>query len=349
MRIVYVLLSLSLSLLANDPNPTIQNLLSTINSNYEAEKQRHKEREQQFLQQKKKRQQLLREAKATLQALKAKANRLNNTIDSNEKQLALLEEKLLLKKGDLGELFGSFKTHINDFVSTAQSLPTISSHPIDEQIAGLVDRKKLPNITELTLFWQNYLEQIIATGNIEIYPTTVIDEQGGRSKEQVMRLGVFTLIGEQGLVEFIPATGQLVTYPQDTLPHTITLKEVLDQTKEAPERLTSLPIDPTRGSLFRLYTILPTMGERIDQGGIIGYIIIALGVIGLLFAMAKMVQLIIVHRGIKRQIKQMSTPSANNPLGRILLQIQQHITPHSSKEHIESLTDEMVLSGDTFC
>jgi len=61
----------------------------------------------------------------------------------------------------------------------------------------------------------------------------------------------------------------------------------------------------------------PDLKERIQQGGWIGYIILGLGVIGLLIALQRFIFLTVVGRGIDKQ-RSVSEASLNNPLGRIL-------------------------------
>ncbi|MEX0614652.1 MAG: MotA/TolQ/ExbB proton channel family protein, partial [Methylophaga sp.] len=61
----------------------------------------------------------------------------------------------------------------------------------------------------------------------------------------------------------------------------------------------------------------PDLKERIQQGGWIGYIIIALGIIGLLIALMRFGILFKAERGVRKQQKQ-TTPDHKNPLGRIL-------------------------------
>ena len=76
-------------------------------------------------------------------------------------------------------------------------------------------------------------------------------------------------------------------------------------------------VDPTRGAIMALLVQAPDLEERIEQGGWIGFIILGLGVIGLLLAIQRFIYLGIAGRGIAQQQKH-TTPSLKNPLGRIL-------------------------------
>ncbi|MGB5211827.1 MAG: MotA/TolQ/ExbB proton channel family protein, partial [Gammaproteobacteria bacterium] len=61
----------------------------------------------------------------------------------------------------------------------------------------------------------------------------------------------------------------------------------------------------------------PSLPERIDQGGVVGYVIIGLGIIGLLIALWRLLLLSGISSGMRKQLKS-SEASEKNPLGRIL-------------------------------
>jgi Biopolymer transport proteins len=100
-------------------------------------------------------------------------------------------------------------------------------------------------------------------------------------------------------------------------------------------------IDPTRGALLGMLVLAPDVGERVRQGGIIGYIIIALGIVGLILAAVRIVYLQRVKQKVNSQLTDISNPKDDNPLGRVL------VVPTQLKEYdmetLESLLDEAIL------
>ena len=48
--------------------------------------------------------------------------------------------------------------------------------------------------------------------------------------------------------------------------------------------LTAFWIDPARGQLLKIMGQSPELGDRVDQGGVVGYVILALGVFGIFLA-----------------------------------------------------------------
>jgi biopolymer transport protein ExbB len=61
----------------------------------------------------------------------------------------------------------------------------------------------------------------------------------------------------------------------------------------------------------------PTLRERVDQGGLVGYIILALGAFGVLLALERLFSLSIASRKVTSQLKS-GEASDKNPLGRVL-------------------------------
>ena len=76
-------------------------------------------------------------------------------------------------------------------------------------------------------------------------------------------------------------------------------------------------LDITRGGILALLVESPTIKDRINQGGIVGYCIIGLGIIGLLIAIVRFIGLSTASRKVAAQLKRESA-STDNPLGRVM-------------------------------
>lgn len=84
----------------------------------------------------------------------------------------------------------------------------------------------------------------------------------------------------------------------------------------------------------------PNWKDKVKQGKEVGYVIIGLGIFGLLLALWKFLSLYITGSKIKKQLKS-KTPNANNALGRIM-----HVytdNPDSDIETMELKMDEAIL------
>ncbi|NQD91607.1 MotA/TolQ/ExbB proton channel family protein, partial [Pseudomonas sp. CrR25] len=84
------------------------------------------------------------------------------------------------------------------------------------------------------------------------------------------------------------------------------------------DALASLPIDPSRGTLLAQLQRQPSLWDRLQQGGLVGWVIVALGAFGLLLAAWRLVFLARVGRGVGAQMHDLSAPRDDNPLGRVI-------------------------------
>ncbi len=85
----------------------------------------------------------------------------------------------------------------------------------------------------------------------------------------------------------------------------------------ATDGLVRFGIDPTAGGVLSTYVSRPNLLERVQQGGLVGYLIIALGIVGLLISLERMVVLGVASRKVTAQLAS-DTPSPDNALGRVL-------------------------------
>src|SRR5690606_25449945 len=70
--------------------------------------------------------------------------------------------------------------------------------------------------------------------------------------------------------------------------------------------LADLLVDPTRGTVLAQMQQTPNFMDRVHQGGLVGYVILALGALGVLLALAKLAWLFRVSRQIDQQANDLS-------------------------------------------
>jgi biopolymer transport protein ExbB len=86
---------------------------------------------------------------------------------------------------------------------------------------------------------------------------------------------------------------------------------------DATDGFVRFGLDPTLGGVLSTLVARPNLVERVQQGGLVGYLIIALGIIGLLISLERMVVLGIASRKVTAQLAS-DTLSQDNALGRVL-------------------------------
>ena len=239
--------------------------------------------------------------KKDLKEANLETERLKAIIEKNEKILAEKEAELANKVGDLGEMFGSVRQTSADFLVNFKRSFTASQFPEKAEVfEKFSNSKKLPTMTELTTFWHTMLDEIIQSGNVVTYETNVILGKGNKELKEVTRVGMFSAFSDGKylkLTDNIDSLAQITVQPNSS--YTSEAKEF----EQSSDEIKSVLIDPTRGTLFEMLGNNPTIMDRINQGGIVGYIIIVLGVLGLIFALYKIVFLNLIHSKIKVQQK----------------------------------------------
>jgi biopolymer transport protein ExbB len=164
--------------------------------------------------------------------------------------------------------------------------------------------------------------------------TNQITTAGGEQVEaEIVRVGAFNLVFENGYLEY-KDDGSVVELPRQ--PDARFLNSAVDLFEAQPGEFVEFGLDGTRGGILALLVDTPTLGEKVDQGGIVGYSIISLGVIGLLIAIWRFIGLSAASRKVTAQLKSDSA-STDNPLGRVL-------AAYESNRNADTETIELKLS-----
>src|SRR5690606_4067932 len=77
-------------------------------------------------------------------------------------------------------------------------------------------------------------------------------------------------------------------------------------------------VDQTRGVLISMVSERPTIEERIELGEEVGYVMIAVGIIGAIGFFFQFIYLIMARHRERLRMKTLHKPMANNALGRVL-------------------------------
>ncbi|QTF94423.1 MAG: MotA/TolQ/ExbB proton channel family protein [Halomonas sp. BM-2019] len=105
----------------------------------------------------------------------------------------------------------------------------------------------------------------------------------------------------------------------------------------------ALLLDPTGGRLLDALARQPSLVERFHQGGVVGYVVVALGGLGLLVALLQFLYLGVVRWRLRRQLRDLGQLRDDNPLGRVLGRFRtlpQGVPP----EALEARLDEALLA-----
>jgi biopolymer transport protein ExbB len=197
--------------------------------------------------------------------------------------------------------------------------------------------KEIPGINDIREFWKLYFQEIIESGKVKTFKTQLVNTQGNSIEEEVTRFGLFSAFNKNEYIRYDESMGEFVSLVRQPD------SQYLDYIKEyqsAGNSITPVLIDPTRGVLFNMLKERATIGDRITQGGIIGYIILILGCITILFTLYKYFTLATTTAKINKQIKEKDAKQ-DNPLGRILMAFNKHQSKDIAT--LESKMDTAIL------
>ncbi|MBD3738645.1 MAG: MotA/TolQ/ExbB proton channel family protein [Stutzerimonas sp.] len=289
-------------------------LLERIRSERAAEASAMQAREQAFVRDRGEQARLLAQAKAALAEQQAEAARLKAEFDRQEALLAEQEKLLAQRVGHLGELFGVVRQSAGDIAGQWQDSLLNAQYPERlAQLRGLAESRTLPSAEDLDAFWMTLLEDLAASGRVEQVSLPVVGADGQRSEQPVLRVGTFSAFGQDDFLRYDADAGQLLAPARQPSG----MGEVEDYLR-SDEALGVLPIDPSRGTLLAQLQREPDFWARLQQGGLVGWVIVALGVLGLCLAGWRMVYLSGVGRKVASQMRELERPRDDNPLGRII-------------------------------
>jgi biopolymer transport protein ExbB len=297
-------------------------------------------REQRFLAEKDRRQQRLADARAELAEEQARSERLQQAFDANEQRLIELEQRLHERSGTLDELSGIYRQVWGDTRAVLENSLITSQYPARlASLDALALQQGLPSMRQLEELWFALQQEMTESGKVSRYPAQVISADGTGRQQRVSRVGAFTAVVDGRFLRYQPATGRLEELPRQPAARHRQLAAEFETATTGP---VPMVIDPSRGAVLDLLMQVPDVRERIMQGRLVGYIIIALALVGLLVVLERAWRLALIGRRIKAQLGS-SIPHLGNPLGRVLAVY--HDNKGIDTETLELKIDEAILQN----
>ena len=272
---------------------------------------------------------LLADAKRKLENEKKRNISLEATFEENEKALADLEEKLEIKIGVLGELFGVTRQYAGELLASSENSVVFYEFPNRPEILKDIGQEQVHSLEQLENLWISYFDEIVAGSEIKSFEANITNPNGENLTGNVTRYGLFSASHDGKFVKPVSSLNSfqlLAKQPEST--YTKTLKR-----HARSDDYTNLSIDPTRGFLLSLYLDKANWFERIAQGKSIGFVIIFVGLLGLAFSIFKIFKL-------REYSSKVNEDSENS----IPSHMEKLITPGASRETKENLIDEFIIN-----
>lgn len=318
---------------------TLDDLVRQVQDAQRRDQQVDAERGARFLADKSQQQKLLRDTQAALAKAEAESKALRDEFTANEAELAKLSTDLKNQSGELGDLFGMVREFAGALKSDLDtSLVSAQFQGRGDKLEPLIASKELPNIPQLESLWLAVLKEMTESGKTVKYHGRVTTSAGAAHDAEIYRIGAFSAFADGKYLRFTPETGQLVELPRQPERQFTSLANKLSDT---PDDLVEIAVDPTRGTVLELSMRTPDFWERISYGGAIGYIIIALGIVGAVIVVARLISLHRTGKKMQAQLADLNAYRDDNPLGRILA-ASGNFT-NGNIEKLELQLDEAVL------
>lgn len=319
-RVIVPIISLSL-LLAIVPRShaaqTLQELLEETRNLHSQEEQENAAREKRFEADRDHQATLLSQAQEQSKALEASGHQLSAEYDANEKQINELEGQLKEREGNLGELFGVTRQVAGD-LSTVLDQSMISAQFPDrvQFFRNMASSKELPSTSKLERMWFEIQREMTEQGLVTRLRTRIVGKDGSGQETNVVRIGPFIAMSGGSYLSYLPE-GKTLSVLSRQPPGEFTRSA--KRLQEATSGYVLAAVDPARGVLLNLYVERPNLWERIQRGQAVGYVIIAVGIIGALCAIYQFFFLLSARFAVGRQLENIDKPTTDNPLGRVLL------------------------------
>ncbi|MXZ43559.1 MAG: hypothetical protein F4Z01_01050 [Gammaproteobacteria bacterium] len=321
--------------------PTLDELLERIRERRDVENLAHQQRIDAFERQVADQQNQLDNAEAELKTEQDRTERLERTISDNDATIADRQQELDEKLGSLRELFGVLQQVAGDTRGTF--LASVVSAELPDRDVFLSDlaqkmgtAMELASVDEMNEMWSLMLEHIIETGEVSRWTGEVLTNEGGTKEAELLRVGAFNIVAENGYVNYSLDTQRVVDLSRQPSGEFTSTAKKLHRARPGTGKPVPFAIDPTRGSILSLETERATFGEMVGsplggilsgkcwlpfcdgQGGTVGSIIIMVGIIGVVLAVWRMVVLFFVRQRVTAQQQDFDNPRDDNPLGKLL-------------------------------
>ncbi|ARU56950.1 MotA/TolQ/ExbB proton channel family protein [Oleiphilus messinensis] len=297
----------------------LDKLLERIKEGQLVERKQDTERVTRFKRELDQQAQLLKEAELERDKLLKSSSELEEQLKTNQEQISQLRTDRDEKLGELKALFGVLQqTAIESKAEFNDSLTQLNYPERTAFLDNFSDKMSrasaLPSVDEIRKLWFELALEVTESGRITTFTADYRSVHGDLHSARVTRLGVFNIVKDGAYLNYDPQTGKLIELAAQPADRFV---DTLSDLPTPQQKTFPLALDPSRGQLLEMLTQLPDFEARIRQGGIVGYIIIALGMVAVLIALERGFMLLLLSFKVRSQLRRPDKPG-NNPLGRIL-------------------------------
>lgn len=340
------LLGLTSNLVLAQNATTLAGLLDLVENDRVAESAEYVQRQQEFEQSANNQQQILDTTNERIVEQEQTQSNLSDQFEANEIIIRDKRDILRDRRGDLNELFGTLQGVAGDFLSNFENSLISAQYPgRSEFIEGFIAKAgstiEQLNPEEIERFWFYMQQEVVESARISKYNGDVSLPTGDTVNRSITRIGNFNVVSEGEYLSYDGDIGHLQVLPRQPDGAMLSAASALESSTSG---FTKVGIDPTGGVGGQVMANLvnfPSVEEQVrNNSGTIGFIIIGVGVVGILIGFLRLLILTLVSIKVRSQLKS-DKASKNNPLGRVLLVAESN--PSADTETLELKLGEAIL------
>ncbi|MBL4670748.1 MAG: hypothetical protein JKX81_00705, partial [Arenicella sp.] len=245
---------------------------------------------------------------------------LERNFDANDVKINALTDELAKELGDLKQLFGVIQLSASEAQEAYKSSYISAQYPErSENLRQMVEKMssltELVSINEIEDLWFQLQNEMTEQGKIVTYTAPVrfkvgeeTDDDGKTypvyeaQERQVTRVGVFSAVSGSDILTYNDTTGYTALNRQMGGSRSA-FTDLSRNLQSLSSGVTPFMLDPSKGVLSSAYVREPTITEKAKEGGVVGYVIMGLGLIGLLIAVFRILILMGVEGKVKKQAR----------------------------------------------
>ena len=331
---IFLLVSLSH---AAQAAATLDELVSRVRQEAGKDLRYDEERERRFIKERNQQQARLNSLRAELAEADKRADAFRAAYQENETRLAEMDGQIAAQAGELNDLFAMVQQNAAEVGSLLdRSLISAQDPERGAFLDKVIQRESAVSMETLQNLWLVLIDEMHETGKVARFTGPVITLEGEEKMQTVTRIGAFNAVADGKFLRFLPDSHKLVELARQPAPRHQRMARELEQ---AEDGWRTMAVDPSKGAILALLVQSPDLIERINQSGAIGYLILAIGVAGLLIVLWRGAVLTTAWRRIKSQLLEQENLD-NNPLGRLRNSVA--TAPARSSEILAARLDESV-------
>lgn len=340
-----ILLAATTQVYAQGAN-SLSSLLDLVENDRVAESDDYRERVQEFEQNSNRQQQILDTTNERIVEQEQTQSDLSDQFEANEIIIRDKRDVLRDRRGDLNELFGTLQGVAGDFLSNFQDSLISAQFPgrtdyIENFIATAGSTIDQLQIDEIERFWFFMQQELVESARVAKFNGDITLPTGDTVNRSITRVGLYNAVSEGEYLSYSGDIGHFQVLPKQPAAGMLSAASALEGSSTG---FTKIGIDPTGGVGGQVMANLvnfPSVEEQVrNNSGTIGFIIIGVGIVGILIGFLRLLILSLVSIKVRGQLKK-DKPSKGNPLGRVLMVAESN--PAADTETLELKLGEAIL------